>query len=253
MSYIKYLLLVITAAVLFSCDDEIDYPYQGKDCIYFEYEYELWKNHFVEYDSVTYSFGKLDNSIRIDTAKVVLRYLGKQSDQVRKYKVKVLDEGIDIDDKTTAEEGVHYQKIEEMQDFSPNELTDTLRIVLLRDNLNPSFTAQESKKLILRLEASEDFELGINKGLEMKVVFNDYLSMPPWWDYHDYYLNFYHPEKWKILMTFDDIFDDVTSTSLDMYAGDLYKYANALNQYLIDNEVRDSETGARVYMDRLEN
>ncbi len=247
-----HLLLAVSVALLLSCNDEINYPYHGKDCIYFEYEYELWTNHFVAYDSVEFSFGMLDNAVKLDTAKIVVKYLGREASEIRKYKVKVLEQGIGIDDKTTAKEGVHYQKINEIQDFRPNRISDTLRIVLLRDSLNPSFTKKDSKKLILRLEATEDFELGINKGVEMKLVFNNFLSMPPWWNYHDNYLDFYHPEKWKILMNFDEIFNDITSTSLDIYAGDLSDYAYALQMYLADNEVRDSETGARIYIDRLE-
>ena len=236
-----------------SCDDEIDYPYEGKDCIYFQHEYELWKGNNIKYDSVEFSFGMLDNSIKMDTAKIVVKYLGRKSNKARKYKVKILQQGIYIDDITTAKEGVHYQKINETQEFRPNELTDTLRIVLLRDSLSTSFTNQKSKKLILRLKTSEDFDLGINVGLEMKLVFNNYLSMPPWWEFHDRDLKYYHPEKWKILMTFDDIFKDVTSTKLNIYAGDLGDYAYALRLFLEDNEVRDSETGARIYLDNLEN
>jgi hypothetical protein len=253
MKNIKYLLLVIITGFIFSCDDQIEYPYEGKDCIYFEHEYELWKGNDIKYDSIVFSFGMLDNSVNIDTAKIVVKYLGRKSDKARKYKVRILQQGIDIDDITTAEEGVHYQKVNEVQEFRPNELTDTLRVVLLRENLSTSFVNQESKKLIVRLEPNEDFDLGLNDGLEMKLVFNNYLSMPAWWDFHDRDLKYYHPEKWKILMTFDEIFKDVSSTKLDIYAGDLGDYAYALRSYLKDNEVIDSETGARIYMDSLEN
>lgn len=249
-----YISILLITGIIFSCDNEIEYPYQGKDCIYFDHEYEIHNGtQTVSFDSIVFSFGKKDNSIHQDTAKILVRVLGRKTKGNRTYKIRVLEKGTIIEDSTTAVEGVDYLKINELQTFSADSIIDTLRIVLNRDNLNTSTIAQESKKIILRLEPSEDFDLGINKGIEMKIVFNDFLSEPKWWKTRETYFNYYHPEKWKILMQWDDRFKDETKSDLGMTGNEMSTFARSLSDYLRENEVLDKETGARIYFDKIVN
>ena len=254
MNKLIYISILLITGIIFSCDNEIEYPYQGKDCIYFNHEYNIHNGYqTVSFDSIVFSFGKIDNSIHQDTAKIIVKLLGRKSSKDRTYKVRVLEKGDIIKDSTKAEEGVDYLKINEIQKFSADSLVDTLRIVLNRDNLNTSIIAQESKKIILRLEPSDDFGLGINKGIEMKLVFNDFLSEPKWWKTHQLYLNYFHPEKWKILMKWDDRFNDETKSDLGMTGDEMSTFSRSLADYLRDNEVLDKETGARILYDKIVN
>jgi len=254
MNKIKYIFILLVTGFIFSCDNEIDYPYKGKDCIYFDHEYDIHNGtQTVTYDSIVFSFGKRDNSIHQDTAKILVHLLGRKAKGNRTYKVRVLEKGNIIDDSTTAKEGVDYLKINEIQTFSADSIIDTLRIVLNRDNLNTSTVTQKSKKIILRLEPTEDFDLGIDKGIEMKLVFNDFLSEPKWWKTHELRFKYYHPEKWKILMLWDDRFKDETKSSLGMEGDEMGTFSSSLSEYLKDNEVLDKETGERIYFDKIVN
>lgn len=246
-----YLITVIFAGLIISCDDEVKFPYQGKDCVYFEHQYQIYGGYkTVTYDSVVFSFGKIDDEIMQDTAKIPIKLLGRTSSFERKYKVNVIKEGEYTDDITDAEEGKDYLKIAEDQIFRADSINDTLRVVLNREFLNKSAIAQESKTIILQLQPSEDFDLGINKGIEMRLIFNDFLSEPKWWDTHKRYFNYYHPEKWKILMKWDDKFKDANAPTLGMGGNEMGMYASSLRKYLDDNEVFDKETGERILMDR---
>ena len=92
----------------------------------------------------------------------------KGSEQERTYHVSVLA------DSTTAIAGTHYQVFSEEQTFRPNELTDTLRIVVNRENLNSSYISQETVRLYLKLEPTEDFDLGLAGGLTKRILINNY-------------------------------------------------------------------------------
>ena len=189
----KKLIYTMTVSCLFfglgSCDQEIDYPYEGKDRIYFDcFTFNSYTRIRTYTDSLTFSFGLIADSIRIDTARIVLHYSGNASEQERIYHVKV------VQDSTTAEEGIHYQPIQKEQVFRPGRLTDTLKIVVLRDHMNSRFLDKERYRLELELEPSEDFDLGIRQGIRKTLWLNNYMSEPVWWEgnFHGR-LGFFHP------------------------------------------------------------
>ena len=80
----KILYTLILSYLVFniiSCDQDIDFPYEGKDRIQFQC-YTVNNNDVRIYsDSIMGSLGLLPDSIHIDTLKVVMEYLGKGSDQ----------------------------------------------------------------------------------------------------------------------------------------------------------------------------
>lgn len=241
----KNILLLSILAILLGvsgCDQEPDLRYDEKDRIYFEFDYEDY-NARQTFDSVVFSFGRHPDGVLMDTAKLVVKYLGRESARQRKYRVTI------VADSTTAVEGVHYLPVSETQTFRDTSLTDTLRVVLLRENLSSSHITKERRQIYFRLEANEDFELGLVKGINMRLIMNNYLSKPRWWNTFEWAFNFYHPEKWKILMMFDDGFKDETQVPFDGNA--LQTFSNSLNAYLNANIVKDKETGQRIYMDKL--
>lgn len=201
-------------------------------------------------DSVIFSFGQMPESVRWDTAKLTVKYMGRASGQPRKYRVSVVDTGIFIKGRTTMEEGVHYQVLDPVQIFAANHYSDQLRIVVFREHLDQSYLNKNFVTLVVRLEDGEDFGVGPATRREMKLILNDYLSEPTWWKEQTSYLKFYHPEKWKILMEYDDAFKNQETLSLETPR--IQEYAVWLENYLSSNVVVDKETNMRVKMDGLE-
>ncbi len=242
------LLLGCLSLSLTSCDQEIDYPYEGKDRVYFQcFTFNSYTQIRTYTDSLTFSFGLLPDSIRIDTAKIVVEYAGQSSSVDRTYRVRV------VQDSTTAEEGVHYEMIDEEQKFRPNELHDTLRIVVYRDRMNSRFKERERYRLELELEPSEDFDVGICQGVRKTLWLNNYMSEPLWWEGNFYgTLGFFHPEKWKILIAWDEAFANQNKCVYD-WNNRGREFANVLRSYINNdaNAVYD-EDGYRVYFDRVE-
>lgn len=231
------------ALSLLGCDQDIDHPYEGKDRIQFRHYTTDWNNRRSYSDSIVFSFGLKPDTVLIDTAKIVMEYLGKGSDKARNYKVVV------IPDSTTAIAGTHYEVINEMQTFRPGDLTDTLRIVIFRENLSSSFRNPVTIRLDLKLEPSEDFDLGLKGGLKKKVLLNNYLSEPDWWN-NNTGLGYYHPEKWKVLISFNDAYANQHTCPYDIN-NDGRAYRDGLSSYLSTIPTFDQETGDRVLMNEL--
>lgn len=245
----KRLLLYALVLLFASCSKDPGLTYSDKNGIYFAYSYKLKIDNIntkiIEFDSVTYSFGMLDESILRDTAKIVVNVMGNTADKDRFYRVSVNP------DSTTAVEGEHYEAIQPLQKVKANRLVDTLKIVVLRKNLNGSHIARENKRIGLKIEQSDDFNVGITRGSQIQLVINNYLSEPQWWNkYAQFGLYFYHPEKWKILMKFHDSFKNPNS-DYPMDVNLVGAYFNSLRSYLDNNPTYDKETGLRVFIDRL--
>ena len=77
-----------------------------------------------------FSFGLLNDTVRVDTAKIVMQYLGKGSETERTYNVMI------VLDSTTAKEEYIMRLSRKNKKFRPGKLTDTLRVVVYRDSLN---------------------------------------------------------------------------------------------------------------------
>lgn len=241
------LTLLITTILFIACDQSIDNVYKEKSRIQFAYYTLDFNQNMIIKKESTFSFGMLDDSIQVDTAKIVVEYLGTPSDRDRTYKVSVLE------DSTTAIQGVHYEPFNPMQTFKAGASRDTLRIVVYRSDLSTSFTNPEDKRLALEMEATDDFDLGMKDGLRRYLNINNYLTEPEWWDtpLRGNYIGFYHPEKWKILISFNDGFSDPIDCPFD-YNNQGRQYFQGLANYLNNVPTFDEETGSRIYIDRLE-
>lgn len=246
MKKFVYILISWLAIGLNSCDQNIDYPYEGKDRIQFKH-FTVDYNSVRHYsDSLVFSFGLMPDSVAVDTLKVVMEYLGKGSDQERTYYISI------ITDSTTAVAGTHYDAISHEQKFRPNQLTDTLRIPIYRENLSDDYTHPQDMRLELQLENSEDFDLGLRGGIKKKILMNNYLSEPDWWKGNfGTSLGFFHPEKWKILISFNEKFATYTNCPFDN-RNEGQEYREGLWWYLYKIVVIDEITGKRITMDGLE-
>lgn len=225
-------------ALLWSCDQDIDYPYQGKDRIQFQ--------HY-NGDSTVFSFGLTPDEILQDTLKLPVAYLGKGSESVRNYRVTV------VADSTTAIEGTHYIAFNGVQPFRANELTDTLHIIIIRESLPTDYTTGENLSLVLKMEATEDFDLGLEGGIYKRILLNNYMSEPKWWNgtLHGMF-GFYHPKKWKFLIELDEELATYGKIPYDLNSAETRSYRESLDLYLRNTVVIDDKTGMRVTMNGLE-
>ena len=73
MKKLLYVLPILLGLLIYSCDQNIDYPYEGKDRIQFRH-YTINYNQRYYSDSITFSFGLKPDNIEIDTAKIVVEF-----------------------------------------------------------------------------------------------------------------------------------------------------------------------------------
>lgn len=248
---------IVLFPVLWGCQEQdVDTAFEARNGIYFAGEEDEY-GEFIPYDSVTYSFGLRPESIRYDTVRLLLTYLGRKSDAPRKYKVKAVEKGTDENRRTDMVEGVHYLPLEPEYVFAPNTYTTTLDIIIDRHQFSTSFHQAEEHSLVLRLEENEDFYIGIDRAREIMVKVNNYMSKPAWWDLDGFYsmekkLGFYHPEKWKALIYVDEGFANPDVLPFDKHNGAVMslKIETARNLDPWWPKV-DEDTGDLVYFDRI--
>lgn len=242
--------LMLAIMVFSSCKQEIDNFYAEKARIQFKYFKEVTGSNKVIYrtyfDRTTFSFGMKDESLEKDTAKIVVEFLGKVSNLDRNYQVRI------VADSTTAVEGLHFEPFSTTQIFRAGRMKDTLKIVVKRKALSSSFLNPEDKRLTLEMVSTADFNLGMKDGLRTRLYINNYLSEPIWWKDPGRlpYIKFYHPKKWKILISFNAKFADPEKCDFD-YNNEGRSYFTGLANYLNAVPTFDDETGARIYIDRM--
>jgi len=243
---LAYITILATIFISVSCDQSIDNLYRDKARIQFKYYTLDYNKKMIFNNRTTFSFGMKSDEVVTDTAKIVVEFLGTPSEVSRTYKIKVAA------DSTTAVAGTHYKALSNTQTFGAGKFTDTLRIVVYRGNLSTSFTNPEDKRLALEMEPSDDFDLGMKDGLRTYLYINNYLSKPVWWDTplrYDY-IGFYHPKKWKILISFNSRFSNAETCPFDVN-NEGRQYFQGLANYLNAIPTFDDETGSRIYIDRL--
>ncbi|SMD02215.1 protein of unknown function [Pedobacter africanus] len=241
--------MLVFLVILTSCNQDIDNFYDEKARIQFKYFNEVTGSDKVTRrtysDRITYSFGMKDETVERDTARIVVEFLGNVSNLDRNYQVRI------VADSTTAVEGLHYEPISATQIFRAGRMKDTLKIVVKRKALSSSFSNPEDKRLMLEMVPTADFNLGMKDGLRTKLYINNYLSEPIWWkDPGRSTLQFYHPKKWKILISFNQKFSDPQKCEFD-YNNQGRSYFQGLASYLSVVPTFDDETGGRIYIDRI--
>ena len=166
-----------------------------------------------------YSFVWLDRSQESAIVKLPILVTGGPADVERTVKVTQVEEfdvtyeydnkGYVIDSTiipkpNAAVAGVHYvpfndSEAQALLKVNAGVVKDSLAIILKRD---ASLTT-EKVRLRLRLEASDDLELGESKYLERTIVFSDMLEQPSaWYNYSNayYYLGNYSVPKHELMI-----------------------------------------------------
>lgn len=228
-----------------ACDQEIDFPYEGKDKIQFKHFTTDWNEKRIYKDSLIFSFGLLDADIQTDTVNILMEFLGNGSDLDRTYNISV------DHDSTTAQVDIHYEMIKNVQTFHSGRRFDTLKVVVYRKDLSTSFITPKNERIHFVLEESTDFDLGLTAGRRFTLLMNNYLSEPVWWEgnFHGA-LGFYHPQKWRILMSFNDGFKSPSKCPFDQN-DEGRGYISGLSAYLQGVPTYDEETGDRIFMNEM--
>lgn len=167
-----YAMLALSA---FSCTQDDSFSFRGASGICFE--------------RATYrlAMGSLPYSVADTVIRIPLTAVGSASTAPRSYRLKVIDTA------TTVKAGVHFQLFSTERILPAGATSDTLRINILRRNLN------EDSLYVLAIGISEKTELPpiIAELSKMQLVFDNRLDMPIWWPELAYWLGEYDKKKYQ--------------------------------------------------------
>ena len=189
-------LLIIGVWFLGACEKELS-TYHGVNGIGFEKS--LLK------DSIVYSFA-FHPDVEIGEIAIPVEVMGPMTDYDREYRY-------EIDSRSTAREGIDYQKLSLVGRVTSKQVKDTIRIKVIKniDMLSRAYS------IFIRLVPAEDFVIGIDDRNFVKVYVSDILTKPTWWDdwYIDNVMGAYSDKKYRYLI-------EITGES-DLEALELYK------------------------------
>lgn len=242
-------ILICFGILLASCEQKPEPYFEPASSIRFEYGFTK-ETIPVRITGINYSFGFVPEEQVLDTLLLEVAFTGPLAEYDRKYWVEVADTGTMVTGRTTMEAGKDYQQIEGEHVLRGKHWKDTLAVVVSREFINPGFVRKETKTLVLRLQPSQDFENVVQNMDEVLISVNNYLAEPVWWAKFAQYLNFYHPEKYKILMKLEPSLSNPAETNFTGVK--MSGLADLMRDYLKDNVVLDEETGQRIFIDRME-
>lgn len=222
--------------LLVACQENEMNDFNSDGAVYFQLSSQ-WSNTV---DSIVYSFaGKTGTT---HTVKLQVNLMGEAADHDRTIRV-VLDK-----EQTTAKEGTHYDALQVSYTLPAGAYTMEIPVVLHGDD--PALE-ERSFQVVLRLEASEDLQVGLSKRLLAKVIVSKMLTQPPYWEqaYMDYYFGPYSKVKHEHFIlelgtdfpaTYDDYREDwelwqAYGKHMDKYFTDHYpildEYGNAIEPW----------------------
>lgn len=168
MKKIYFIFLLLLA--LGSCKDNADYPFSGKDAVYFQLEKNssYWSRTL---DSLVYSFA--GKGVDEDTLWVRVNLEGKTSTEPRPVVV-VVDE-----EKTTAKAGLHYEALKVVYELPRDSVYVNIPVIIY--NQDPALE-NEQVVIALKLKPSEALDLGITERLSCRLLVSNKLGKPTYWE-----------------------------------------------------------------------
>lgn len=246
----KILAIIITVGILLAgCEQKPEPYFEPSGSIRFEYRFTK-ETIPVRITGISCSFGFAPDDKLLDTVLLEVAFTGPLAERDRRYRVEVADSGTMVNGRTTMDAGKDYQPVEGEHILRGNHWKDTLAVVVSREFIDPGFMRKETKTLVLKLRPSRDFENVVQNMDEILISVNNYLAEPVWWAKFSQYLNYYHPEKYKILMKLEPALSNPEETNLTGVK--MSGFAGLMRDYLNDNIVLDEETGQRIFIDRME-
>lgn len=161
------LLLIACLTLLWSCTEQDLFTYGEQNYIYFEDE----ASGDDAYPGMAYTFVFEDADLTTTTFGISVLVTGRFTGTDRTFTIRP------VDSLSTAQEGVHYQILDEINVIADQAVGGAANIQLYRtDDL-----ADTEVTLVLELIGDENFLPGINALYEIR--FSDFFAEPEWWPY----------------------------------------------------------------------
>ena len=168
--YIGIFLGLLSAA----CQENEMKDFDSNGAVYFQLSAQ-WSNSV---DSVVYSFaGKPEDTY---TVKLQVNLMGSAADYERTVRV-TLDKQL-----TTAKEGTHYDALHSSYTLPAGAYRMEIPIVL---HGNDPELEERTFQIALKLEASDDLQLGLSKRTSARVIISKLFTKPVYWE--EYGLEYY--------------------------------------------------------------
>lgn len=136
-------------------------------------------------DTLVYSFAFEKPELKEKIIYIPVEIEGFRANKERKFKVQLIKDG------TTAVAGTHYEALKEYYVVKANVGRDSIPLRIKR-TLDIRNTA---KTITLKLEPTEDFQIGLYDKQQISLSFSDVLEEPDWWESWKYLFGTYHRIK----------------------------------------------------------
>lgn len=219
--------IIFLGCLLTGCQENEMDNFDSDGAVYFQLNTTDWTNAT---DSVVYSFaGKTEREV---TLNLQVNLMGGAVDYDREIRISVDPE------LTTAEEGVHYQALEDSYTLPAGAYSVQIPVTIL--GTDPQLENQ-MVQLALRLEPSEELVLGLSRRTLARIQFSSMLTMPYYWD--EFYWGEYSKVKHEKLIELLGV--DFPATEDEYYDDyDLWDaYCNYLSQWFGENYPVNDEYG----------
>lgn len=243
-------LSLLAAIALPACQRDIQGLDDQKAYIYFNMmKIRLYQGQtlYSNVDSLYYSFALDEPSVTTAEIKVPVNIIGVAADRDREYKVEV------VADKTTASDDDWDKGSIATTVIRAGQLGDTLAVRVKRTEA----TKTQWKQIVLRVAASDDFQVGYRNMVEAKLSFTSILAPPDWWDDWKWVFGDFQREKflkWQEIyhlgadpnvnkygsgpgMGQPLYWDNMPSYPIESWFPSTFMFIRILKQYFIDHEV----------------
>ena len=166
----KLYYILFLSVIFWNCDDNVGYPFLGKDAVYFQLETEdfYWTRTL---DSMVYSFA--GKGVDEDTLWVRVNLEGNTSSEFRPFII-VVDEA-----ETTAEVNLHYEALKSEYDLPKDSVYVYVPIIVYNKDRKLD---NESVIITLKLQPTEALALGVTDRLSCRLIVSNQLNKPDYWE-----------------------------------------------------------------------
>jgi len=226
----RFYIALFTGLFTLACSENDMDGFDSDGAVYFQLDSQ-WSNAV---DSVVYSFaGKTADTY---TVKLPVNLMGAAADYDREVRIAV-DQA-----HTTAEAGKHYDALQSSYTLPAGTYRMEIPVVL---HGNDPALEERSFQIALRLEASDDLQLGLSKRTSARIIVSKLFTKPAYWEdmYMDYYFGPYSKVKHEHVML--ELGRDFPATK-DEYRAEYelwQAYGNYMDTYFTDHYPIPDENG----------
>lgn len=219
--------IAFLCSLLVGCQENEMRGFESNGAVYFQLNTTYWTEVA---DSIVYSFAGKD--VTEYTVNLQVDLMGMAVDRDREVRLAIDPE------LTTAEEGLHYRALETSYVLPAGAYTMQIPVTIL--GTDPRMENQ-AFQLAIRLEPSDDLELGLSQRTLARIQFSSMLTMPYYWS--EFYWGTYSKVKHEKLIELLGV--DFPATE-EEYNADYYTwdaYCNYLSQWFAENYPVNDEHG----------